>query len=398
MTPLKLALHGMDARTCKTMALFLKGPCKGVAIISEFDAEIDVIDADYIKAKEILDERKASFSPRVIILLSLEELAIEGMLFVKKPIKTVDLVTVLTQAKIIVNKRQPKKNESALDKIPNSKPELVTEGREKIKESAVGEEQSAKRLDNDEIKKTSKPRTAMDLTEGSFSVYMGYVAGVDFSDSQQALNASYSPQGYFLRYVQSAVNESKKKGQAIQLNVGWKPLIVFPQRQEIFLDVDDKQLRSFAGLIIRNVPPDSILLSPVEQTIINHKPKMENVYDVDYFLWRLAIWTSKGRYPETIDINRPVYLMQWPNFTRLLVTPHALRIAALLVLEPRTATSIADTLKLKLEYVFVFISAAHAIGLLGQAQRQVDLFIEPAEVKVSKSKGLLSRILSRLRG
>jgi hypothetical protein len=75
-----------------------------------------------------------------------------------------------------------------------------------------------------------------------------------------------------------------------------------------------------------------------------------------------------------------------------------MRIAALLVMGPRKAMDIADVLKIKPQYVFVFISAANVLGLVGQATRQVDELIDPPEVVELKSKGLLTRILGRLRG
>jgi hypothetical protein len=119
---------------------------------------------------------------------------------------------------------------------------------------------------------------------------------------------------------------------------------------------------------------------------------------MDAFLWKLACWASKGRYPKSIDINQPVYLKSWPNFTRLLVTPHALRISALLIQSPRTLTNVAQVLNIKPQYVFVFISAACALGLAGQVRREVDMLVQAPEIKPNKNKGLLSRILSTLRG
>ena len=175
-------------------------------------------------------------------------------------------------------------------------------------------------------------------------------------------------------------------------------MIILPYTHEVWLDVDDKQLRAFAGLAINSHSAKSMSLSSVELEGSSFSKKMEGFHDVDNFLWKLAIWTSKGRYPKHIDIHRPVYLKQWPNFTRLVVTPHAMRIAALLIRGPRTAMSIANDLKIKPQFVFVFISAANVLGLLEQATRQVDEVIAPAEVKPSQSKGLLNRILGRLRG
>ena len=68
--PIQLALFGMDERTSKTMVMYLKGPCKGIAIVvDEPNAEVDLIDADHVKAKELIAERKSKARP--IILLSL---------------------------------------------------------------------------------------------------------------------------------------------------------------------------------------------------------------------------------------------------------------------------------------------------------------------------------------
>jgi hypothetical protein len=60
--------------------------------------------------------------------------------------------------------------------------------------------------------------------------------------------------------------------------------------------------------------------------------------------------------------------------------------------------NIAQTLDIKLQYVFVFISAAYAVGLVGQVKRAADSLVEASEIKPSKGKGLLGRILNKLRG
>ena len=75
-------------------------------------------------------------------------------------------------------------------------------------------------------------------------------------------------------------------------------------------------------------------------------------------------------------------------------------ISALLIAGPRSILDVIKILKIKPQYVFIFISAAYATGILGQAQRQVDKIVEaevPA-VKSVKKKGILSRIMKKLRG
>jgi len=75
-----------------------------------------------------------------------------------------------------------------------------------------------------------------------------------------------------------------------------------------------------------------------------------------------------------------------------------LRIAALLVQAPRTPLEVAGLLHVKPQYVFVFISACHAIGILKQSERQVDAVIAVEPTKKPKNEGLLSKILNKLRG
>jgi len=396
--PIQVALYGMDERTYKTMVMFLQGPCKGIAVVvDEQNAEIDLIDADYIKARDVLDERQSKTPERPIILLSLQVLSLQGTIYVKKPVQSPDLIAALKQGNEILHGGKAIKGVGSEkdDAEPKLEPEFELEDKT---ESTVEESQGHKKELDKERQKPRKHRTARDLTEVGFSSYMGHVDGVDFSDPEQVLLATYNPKSYFLGYVKTAIKVAKEKSRILQLNSGWKSLVIFPHSNEIWLDADDKQLRIYAGLEIKKSAKNSMSLSPIDQDAFNFGEKMENFDDIDAFIWKLAIWTSKGQYPVSIDINRPVYLKQWPNFTRLVVTPHAMRIAALLIDGPRTAMNLADALNIKPQYVFVFISAAKTLGLLGQAKRNADILTEPPEVKPSKSKGILSRILGRLRG
>jgi len=187
----------------------------------------------------------------------------------------------------------------------------------------------------------------------------------------------------------------------MQLNSGWSPVIIFPQNDEVWLDADDKQLRAFSGLVIANTLDGKISTTPLTFESSSLSRSLDKFHSMDAFLWKVACWASKGRYPITIDVTHPVYLKHWPNFTRLLITPHALRISALLIRGPRTLANVAEVLNIKPQYVFVFISAAYALGLTGQARRESDALIaqsQPVEIKSNKNKGLLSRIMSKLRG
>ncbi|MDD5411554.1 MAG: hypothetical protein PHF31_09095 [Methylobacter sp.] len=397
-SPLKIALHGIDGRTYKMMVMYLQGPCKGAAVVVEdLNAEVDMIDADSVQAQKLL-EQKLTKSARPIIVLSLQELTFENILYVKKPVKTDDLLFALSEAGTMLSaKKKPSNQVSSYTE--NTVTRQSQESIDQIESRLPPEKNQVKKqtTNTNEQKKTSKHQTAMQLDEGKFNAYIGSVPGLDVNDPKQFPDAVYNPKDYFQGYVQSALMVASAKKQVMHLNSGWKPLIIFPHNHEIWLDADDKQLRAFASVAMNKISGPGITLTPAEPSVAPIKEDLEKFHDKDAFVWKLAVWTSKGRYPNALDIQRPVFLRHWPNFTRLVITPHALRISALLMASPRTLPEIAEVLNIKPQYVFVFISAAYALGLIGQTKREATEIIQPSVIKKSEQQGLLSRIIGKLR-
>ena len=394
--PLQAVLHGMDGRTYKTMVMYFQGPCKGVAVVVEdIDAEVDIIDTDFAAGQDALRKIQEKGIVRPVIVLSREDNKLENVIYVEKPIRLSNMLAAFEQAKTITEKKGLTKPSPLAHETPVASKDVVAANGDEANNAAA----KKAREDSDERKKTAKHKTAMQLDESGFSSFIGIVPGIDFSDREQVLKASYSPKNYFQGYVLSAFKVSKEKNRMLQLNSTWKPLLIFPHSHEVWLDADDKQLRAFASLEMNKATGTKLTITAVDPATSGVGGKLDRFHDMDAFIWKLAIWTSKGRYPQAIDINRPVFIKHWPNFTRSLITPHALRITALLINGPRTMLNISEVLNVKPQYVFVFISAAYALGLVGQAERKADeLFVPPPIEPVKKeSKGLLSKILGKLR-
>lgn len=400
---IKVALLGMDERTKKILTMYLQGPCKsaGVIIVDDSQAEVDIIDFDLPGGKLILKRKHEEGSKLPSIVLSLREgnpISSDAVFYIKKPVSQAILLAALEKVKeyIFAHSSQAKQS-------PDSESGLLKEELSRTVYQEINDEPDhppalkhfiADLSDKD---KKSKHKTAMQMDEKSFSIYMGLMTSLDISDPQQLKQAFYNPLDYYQGYVQSAYKVATARGRVVELVSGWKQLLIFPYSDEVWLDADDKQLRVFAGLAINNSGINSnMMVRPLDpKTVLNRDP--DKFQSMDTLVWKLACWTSKGRYPLQIDIDRPLYLKHWPNFTRLLITPHALRIAALLVDRPRTSAHIADILKIKPEYVFIFISAAYAVGLIAQAAKNADISVVPPETKPDKKHSFFSRIISKLR-
>lgn len=380
--PLQVILHGMDERTQKIMLMYFQGACKGAAVIvEELDAEVDIIDTDTLLGKEALKKWGTRINLRPLIVLSKGTLKRENRLYIEKPIRLAKILAVFNEARKII---EEKDLEKIVPKIQLETKVIATDNKKTI-------------IKTEEVKSFSKYTTAMQLNETHFSAFIGLMTEINFNDESQVLKAYYSPKDYYQGYVAAAFKMSKSKDRIIQLNSNWKSLLIFPHSHEIWLDADDKQLRAMAALEMNKATGAKLTLTAANLELAMVKEKLEHFDDMDAFIWKLAIWTSKGRYPQMIDIKRPIYLQHWPNFTRTIITPHALRIAALLVIEPRTMLNVSEVLNIKPQYVFVFVSGAYALGLIKQPIKNPSKIVVHPTIILKKKPGLLNRILNKLR-
>lgn len=122
---------------------------------------------------------------------------------------------------------------------------------------------------------------------------------------------------------------------------------------------------------------------------------------LESLLWRVAQWSARGRLPDGVNAHARVKLRAWPNFTRLSVTPHALRIAALWVTRFLSPIEVAKLLGVPQRYVFTLCAAA-TLGDLFEREpatpsAQAPAVAPAAVAAVPKpARGLLKRILGRL--
>lgn len=396
--PLQVAIHCPDDRFYKMMILFFKGSCEQkVNVVQEDEAEAEIIDVDTAAYKSVLEKKLQQTPKKPLIVLSLQDLSLENIIYLKKPIQTAQLQDAITEAKSIVENSRKKADSKDKPSVGQS----MEPGKDSKKLKESSDAKPNRLVDKNEAKKTSKHKTAMYLDEHGFSSFIGSVSGIDFRNPAQLKSASYNVKDYYQGYVQSAIKLSISKNRILRLNSGWKPIFILPKTREIWVDADDKQLRAFSSIpinTISNVEQKGISVTPIDPEAGFLKTELEKFQSMEAFLWKLAIWTSKGRFPQGFDIQKPIYLKRWPNFTRLVIPPHALRITALLMDGPRTLTNVAEVLNIKPQYVFAYFSAVYTTGLAGQYHHGPNETVASEPVRSSEKKGLLSRILHRLSG
>jgi hypothetical protein len=406
-TVLRVCALGFDARSYTALQLFFRGKCSDRAVLSgDDDAEVSIIDMDSFNAAKILDEQQEKYPDRPLILLSLEERQqqLPNAIHIKKPVQIQSLLTALEQVSARLAAGSPP--ETRPDSMPSSstpRHEEISPPPAKKPVDAPPEKKSVKGFAMREDKTANQ--AALMLDERGFGEYIGSLRDIDPNNPLEVQAAQYDPKRYLQGYLQSACKTALTKNCALRLNTGWKPIVIFPQSREIWIDSDDQQLRSFCLVPVHSISElgfadadaGIMTISPANASKIKEEGRdLSKLQRMDALIWKIALWTSAGRVPEDIDLNRPVYLRNWPNFTRLLVFPNALRIAALLSEQPRSLLDVAETLNVHQQYVFAFFSAARALGLADQATRQSESLIAPPPVEPRKNTGLLNKILQRL--
>lgn len=214
------------------------------------------------------------------------------------------------------------------------------------------------------------------------------------------------------------VRELAQQTEDMAIIVDNKPvLIVFPGIKKVLLVLGSNELRqlcekSARQWAVRNVPPTANL---------HEKARLS----IQACIWQLAIWTANGRLIEPVTPNTVLKLRAWPNMTRLAYLPEAMRLSAFLVRSPVTLNTLYKLLPVSLEHVLNYIAATYTIGSLVIDKPVVENTLpkdqemtltrtqpQPQTVQKSmagsheteenndaaKSKGLLSRLMDRIRG
>jgi len=389
--PLRLAVLGMDERTAKLFKMFLLGPCRKQAeLVDDGEAaEACMIDMDAQRAVELLDRERQTHPDRVLILLSLNDRAASPeTVFLKKPVQTESMLQAIRRARQILESRQSrhaKKPETEARPIP-------------LRTVAAPEKSNG-----------SVSKVAAQLDEQSFKSYLGFRDDIDPADPKQTAAAHYNPKDFLQGSFESACALALSRQQTLRVETPWKPLVIFPQTRRIWINADEAQLRAACAIPVSNLAHMDIggthaaATKNLKVTLIDADEAQldpDRLIPLDGFLWKMAIWTSKGKIPSDISFEHEVILKSWPNLTRLLLPPHTLRIAALLHHSPHAVCEAAQILGIRQQYVFAFISAAHALGLIEQRPKRQTARVEfqpPPANPEPERKSFLGKILKHLK-
>ncbi len=433
--PLRLAVVGLDERARNLFRMFFRGPCQNRATIVDHEKEADafLIDLDTQQGSRLLATQREEHPERVFILLSVKERSTEAeTIFVKKPAQAQVMIAAIEKAHSLVRSRKPKeespRSAAAFPKAPPPamyparphQPDRNLHASPKVAapqpsaspaDEAENRPGAMKIIARPDKEQTAVHKVAMMLDEQRFKSYLGHRDDIDPANPAQLATVFYDPKDFLQGHIQSAIKMACTRKEPMRLETPWKSITLLPEQNLAYLAADEAQIRAACGIPFRNIVgldvdassvKQLVNIRPVEQEVLEEMRDSPHLVRLDAFLWKIALYTSKGRLPKGLDINQAFFLKRWPGMTRLLLPPHAMRIAALLTQKPCLLFGASEKMGIRQQYVFAFVSAAHALGLIGQ-QTVAEEAKMPAEVdkpvatEQTERKSLFKKILSRLK-
>lgn len=424
---ISISFLGVDERSMSAYEFFFNGikdfPCE--LLDDHSQPQICLVDLDAYNIDEQYHKYRGEHPETYILLLSLaDHTALDKKeFFLKKPVKKDALQSSINEMyKVISGKIMPEDaiKKASIAASPASKFDSNDESTQKVtiniqnnkfKIKAVDEQAEELKKKVVPIKEKTKTVTAQAgklLTVANEKDFVGDLADIDLNDIDQIAKIYYEPNKFLQSVVEKVCLKSRQTEGIIQLNVLNYIFYFDYQEQRVYSTVGPGIIRPLCLLPHENHVSYKIKdlgfrqhLHEIMQSNKNQKTKKtqeKQSWNMEAFVWLITLWSSRGRLPKGTSLANPVYLMQWPNLTRLETLPHAVRISALLYQQPHTLPDIATRLGIEQRYVFSFYSACKAIGLANISKRQVDKTFAPQQSAVNKNKSILSKLLGKLAG
>lgn len=379
-TCLKICPLGLDERGHQTLKLFFEHQLAGACQLApEAEAHAALIDGDNYHAKKYLAEQRESHPERPIILLTLtpEQAAITKGIVVQKPIKASQFAAQLKEfASQLFQPKAPLQFSSASNAVLEAK----------LKSAAMpsgANTQMPDRIDSAAAQLASRER----------HYYVGSMPDVDLALAAERARIFYDPNDFLQGHFILAVAMGQEKGSVVRIiGKSFQDILIYPFSKRVSCSAPGNVLYAAARLPV-SASDVRIELLPDAPHLPDESTPSE---PIDAFIWKLALWASRGRLPTGIDLGSPVFVRRWPNLTRLLVPPHSPRILGLWSRRPFSLNSTPTILGLPQRYVFALFSACSALDLVAITNRTADLLVAPEPPPAHEKRGLFRMLLNKL--
>lgn len=361
---LKINLQGFDPKSTNTFKDFFDIQCQKKFVISEtlFDSDIIIVDIDSFKRSQIIDQLliKKPNTPIIVISLFVYSHTDPIVFSFKKPFIQKDFFNLLQQVTLVSTA-----NASPVIELRKALLNHIQYNLSKAKKNAKK---------HSDINCSSIDISPLDKSK--ISTLIGRQPDIDIENPHAVMRVLFDKKYLLLGSIQRGISRAKHSNKMLELTNFGHNFIIDPQTNSLFTFVSESVLRPLCLMSIEEVSDIKVIKNGRNSEIFQAMTTDANVeiteWSFDEILWKMALWSGRGKLPRDTDLSLPVTLSHWPNLTRLQVFPHALEIAAIMSQKPIRLTDIAAQLGIEQRYVFSFYTAANTIGIANNSHSQSD--------------------------
>lgn len=410
--PVTISFLGVDERSRSAYQLFFENnkPARYELIDDYREAQLCLVDKDAYNIQQQYEKLIHSYPEKYILVLSIVENSCshDKEFFLQKPVKRDIFQKLLNEIYTLISGTAA--SESNTPTSSQIKKTVAKISQKYIKQK--GPVKPATKLKDNKVVSIKKARKVSIANAGKLlkieheEYFVGDRPDIDLNNPELLKKVFYAPKMLLQAVMEQACVKSQQSEQVVQLNVLDNVFYFDYKEQNVYSSVGPSVIRPLCVIQHENQVSYGVkhssfrddlnfIIKSRENKTANSGQK-NHIWSMQAFMWLITLWCSRGRVPQGIDLVRPVYLMQWPNLTRLEPIPHAARIAALIYEQPRTLPDVAKQLGIEQRYVFAFFSACRSIGLSDISQRGVDRLFATEKPKSHKNTFILSKLLGRL--
>ncbi|WP_415903561.1 hypothetical protein ACMXYR_07675 [Neptuniibacter sp. QD29_5] len=310
---------------------------KGNLVVSASDRLVQQIEADIREQEEQLKRE-----------LEAEKAKHEAILAKKKAKK----LLLLKKKKIEEEKRLKEEHKKlAAQKAKKLKQKLLDNQKKK--------EQLAKRAEKAEKKdQENTVAPAPVLTKEQILQCCGNAADVDLSRSDERRTIFFNPEGSLLVKMTEAVDLAVKLDQPVEITGLPGQMFVFPDQRLFYTTFSDDFLNQLA---LTRFGYGELEIEPKGDFQLEDTTK-HLAENIESLIWKVALWTSRGRLLNGMDPEKLMQLTVQPNFESFQAIPDGQEISEVWSGQQMTALDIVRILDIPQRVVFTFMCGAYSLG------------------------------------
>ncbi|PIE23800.1 MAG: hypothetical protein CSA60_04010 [Neptuniibacter caesariensis] len=251
------------------------------------------------------------------------------------------------QHEAALQKKKEKIRQLKLQKIAEKKKHLEEKHRQlgQKKKQAIQQDKAKKQL-------------SCELTAEQVLQCCGNAADVDFSRPYERRSVFHTLKGSLLVVLSDAIEFAKKQKKPVELTGLPGQLFILPETNEIYSTFNDDFLNQLA---LTRFGYGELAFAEHADFELGNKEK-NLVEKIEPFVWKVAVWTSRGRLLTGISPEKPMQLKQRPDFDLFLPLPHGDDISEVWGGNSLTALDVAKILDVPQRIVFSYMSGAFSLG------------------------------------